>query len=242
MRAILTYHSIDASGSPISVAADAFRRHLRTLRHARIRVVPLAELLRLSPDIEAVALTFDDGLASVADAAPVLEAEGWSATIFVVSGRVGGDNRWPGASPASVPVLPLLDWDALGRLADRGFEIGAHTRRHPRLTACGDAQLEEELEGAADDVTTRLGRRPCAFAYPYGDVNERVASAAARVYPLACTTTFRALRSAERPEQLPRLDAYYFRNRDWLALWGTGRFRSYLAARRILRAARQMVA
>ena len=38
MRAILTYHSIDESGSPISVDPDAFRRHVRWLASGRVRV------------------------------------------------------------------------------------------------------------------------------------------------------------------------------------------------------------
>ncbi|TFG50637.1 MAG: polysaccharide deacetylase, partial [Gemmatimonadales bacterium] len=45
MRAILTYHSIDDSGSPISVAPEQFRAHVRWLQSGVIRVVPLAELL-----------------------------------------------------------------------------------------------------------------------------------------------------------------------------------------------------
>ena len=53
MRAILTYHSIDDSGSPISVSPAAFRRQLEWLVAERVRVVPLSELSHLpvgSPD------------------------------------------------------------------------------------------------------------------------------------------------------------------------------------------------
>jgi peptidoglycan/xylan/chitin deacetylase (PgdA/CDA1 family) len=60
MRAILTYHSIDDSGSPISVAPEEFRAHVRWLGSGAVRVVPLAKLVTLPPDDDAVALTFDD--------------------------------------------------------------------------------------------------------------------------------------------------------------------------------------
>ena len=61
MKAILTYHSIDPSGSPISVSPDAFEAHVRWLSTGRVRVVPLEELGQLSADVDAVAITFDDG-------------------------------------------------------------------------------------------------------------------------------------------------------------------------------------
>ncbi len=44
MRAILTYHSIDSSGSPISLSEESFRGHVRFLGSGRVSVVPLAEL------------------------------------------------------------------------------------------------------------------------------------------------------------------------------------------------------
>ena len=95
MRAILTYHSIDDSGSPISVAPEEFRAHVRWLSSGLVRVVPLAELVTLPPEEEAVAITFDDAFQNFASvAAPLLYEHGLPATLFVVSGRVGRDNAW----------------------------------------------------------------------------------------------------------------------------------------------------
>ena len=243
MRAILTYHSIDPSGSPVSVSHEAFGRQVAWLAGERVRVVPLLELLALPDDADAVALTFDDGLVSVAtEAAPLLQAHGFSATVFVVSRQVGGNNRWGGGNAPGIPVFPLLGWDALGRLLEQGFEIGAHSRHHPRLTACSDAELFDELEGAAEDIAGRLGRRPTTFAYPYGDIDARVAAAAVAVYDLACTAEFRPLGAADPRERLPRLDAYYFRRGNRLAQWGTPAFWGYVAWRRALRAVHRAIA
>ena len=67
---ILTYHSIDDSGSVISVSPAQFRRHMQILTEKRIRVVPLRDV-QATPG--AVALTFDDGYRNLVEhAAPVL--------------------------------------------------------------------------------------------------------------------------------------------------------------------------
>ena len=233
MRAILTWHSVDASGSPISVTREEFRRQVRWLASGRVRVVGLEQLLALAPDTPAVALTFDDGFANFAtEAAPLLRQEGFAVTLFVVTGHVGGDNRWSGRQDPGIPVLPLLDWEALGRLQETGVTLGAHTRSHPRLTRLEAARLEEELGLPAEEMERRLGERPAALAYPYGDVDERIAGVAARWYRFGCTTELRPLRAAEAPVRLPRLDAWYFRQPARLEAWATRRWRAWLWLRR----------
>ena len=192
MKAILTYHSIDDSGSAVSVAPDAFRRHVRWLASGRVRVVTVPELLRLPHDADAVAITFDDGLASFGDvAAPLLAEHGLPATVFVVSDRAGATSAWQDAAAVRrgprVPAFPLLDWPALRRLAEGGLvELGAHTRTHRDLTRLRGAMLADEIEGCAARITAETGHRPAAFAYPYGEVNaaalaEEVEGCAARI-------------------------------------------------------------
>jgi len=64
MKAILTYHSVDETGSVISVDERTFRRHVQWLASGRVRAVPLDALASLPDDVDAVAITFDDGLES----------------------------------------------------------------------------------------------------------------------------------------------------------------------------------
>ena len=241
MRAILTYHSIDDSGSPISVSRAAFRRQLEWLAAERVQVVPLSELPLLPGGSRAVALTFDDGIANVAtEAFPILDGNGMTATVFVVTRRVGMDNQWTTASRHRVPRLPLLGWEELGQLSRRGWTIGSHSRHHLRLPACSDQQLEEELKGAADDIVTSLGVRPGWFAYPYGELDARVSARTATAYEGACTTELRPLREGESLTRLPRIDAWYLRS--WARTgWGGPGFRALLSVRRLLRAARAAV-
>lgn len=242
MRAILTWHSVDPSGSPISVRPHVFRRQVEWLTSGRVRVVSVEDLLDLNDTTDAVALTFDDAFANFAtEAAPLLREHGLPATVFVVSGRVGRDNMWRSWGEAGIPVLPLLGWDDLATLLESGFTLGSHTRTHPRLPTLGSQELLEEVCIAADEMERRLGERPRGFAYPYGAVDARVADVTARCHAWACTTNFRSLGVHESLHRLPRLDAWYFRQPHRLERWGTTGFRARLWCRRQARWAREAV-
>jgi peptidoglycan/xylan/chitin deacetylase (PgdA/CDA1 family) len=239
MRAILTYHSIDTSGSPISVSPAAFRRHIEHLVRTGVAIVSVDALLAdRASDRSAVALTFDDGFANLAtEALPLLADRGLPATIFVVTGCVGATNRWAASDGYGLAEQPLLDWDVLGRLAAQGFTIGSHSHTHPDLTRVGPAQLEDEIHGAADEIARRLGERPGAFAYPYGAMSPAVHAAVAGVHRWACTTEFR-LHDDRAPLALPRLDMWYFEAPGRFETWGTPGFARWVRTRHGLRRVR----
>jgi len=237
MRAILMYHSLDRSGSCISVSPARFRRQMWWLHSAGVRVVLPDELLALPDGVPGATITFDDGIANLmTEAVPVLESYGWPAIVFAVTRLVGTTNRFRGGSRPDVPRLDLLSWGQLAWLRARGWMIGAHSRHHPRLTRLGDEELSDELEGAADDIQARLGARPRWLAYPYGDVNARVAGAAARTYDAACTTELYPLGDSPDAMLLPRLDAVYLNGPTRLAGWGPA-LQQALGVRRLLRRA-----
>jgi peptidoglycan/xylan/chitin deacetylase (PgdA/CDA1 family) len=240
VRAILMYHSIDDSGSPISVGRDAFRAHLRWLVEGRVRVVPLGELMAGDPAVDAVALTFDDAFANFAtEAAPLLVEHRLPVTLFVVSDRVGLTNAWGGYEAAGIPTLPLLDWAALGRLAESGITLGGHTRTHPRLSGLDGPALNDEIVGSAAAIQAECGVRPAAFAYPYGAYDGAAADMVAATYRIGCTTELRVLGKAEKSHLLPRLDMYYFQRHGRLEAWGDRSFHWRLLIRARARAIRQ---
>lgn len=244
MRAILTYHSIDESGSPISVDPRAFRRHVEFLAKGRPQVVPLAHVADPNAADETVALTFDDAFVNFDKlAAPLLSDLGLPATVFVVTDHVGGHNDWgpAGMAHGDVPTLPLMGWDALGSVARRGVEIGAHTRRHPHLTALSPSALANEVDGSAERIVSELGTHVTSFAYPYGDVDHTVAAAVRRTYQRACTTELRALEPGDDCMRLARLDAYYLRATGALEQWGTPAFQRRLWLRAQARRVRRLV-
>lgn len=247
MRAILMYHSLDASGSPISVSPAVFRDHVRLFASGAVDVVPLETLAAnmgaaAAPARPQVALTFDDGFANLeTEAFPLLAAHGLPATVFVVSGQVGKDNAWGGVRARGIPTLPLLDWDALGAAQAQGVTIGAHTVSHPHLSALSEAARAEELDRCVADITARLGVRPRTLAYPFGDVPPGAETLAASRFAVACTTVHRPLRAGEALHALPRLDAWYFRTPGALDDLGSSAFRFRVLARHTLRTARRLL-
>jgi peptidoglycan/xylan/chitin deacetylase (PgdA/CDA1 family) len=238
MRAILTYHSIDDSRSPISISREQFLTHHRWLVESKVRVLPLADLLGNPSGEDALSITFDDGFTNTFEPAAALLAEGIPLSFFIVSHHVGGTNAWRGTGDPGIPTLPLLDWDDLERLKAKGASIEAHTRTHPRLTSLSDAAVDDELQGGQADLGARLGTAANHFAYPYGDLDSRVATRARKYFGHGYTTTFSVLAAGADPILLPRLDMFYFRGQRGLEAWGSTRFSRrlhWIAARRRIR-------
>ena len=232
MRAILTYHSIDESGSPISISEAVFRSQIAWLARSPLRVVSLEALMRMSPDQDAVALTFDDAFVSFGDiAAPLLAEHELPSTLFVVTDAAGGTNRWSGRVDRGIPELPLLSWGSLGRLAQQGVEIGAHTRTHADLARVSASQLQDEVIGSSDRIAVETGRAPTTFAYPYGSVSDAAVGVVSTRFAWGCTTEMRSVAANEARALLPRLDMYYLRSQGQLERWGTIGFRCHLSLR-----------
>ena len=237
MKAILTYHSVDDSGSVISITEAGLESHLDLFEKHAIPIVPAAEIDR-APD-PALALTFDDGFVNFAERAwPRIRDRGFPVTLFVVTDFAGRTNRFGGPHAGAIPELDLLDWDELAALADEGVEIGSHTATHPDLTRVDSSRLETELGRSAGAIEARLGQRPRIVAYPFGFANGRVRDAAHGLYDAGVTTRLWWVRSGEDPLLLPRLDAYYWRHPRALRGYGTGRFRAAVTMRAAARRAR----
>jgi peptidoglycan/xylan/chitin deacetylase (PgdA/CDA1 family) len=240
MRAILTYHSIDPSGSAISVHPDAFDQHIAWLRSGRVAVTTIEDLIRLPATADAVAITFDDGFVNFREvAAPRLLESALPVTLFVVGDRVGTTNAWDGHPVRGIPDLPLLDWPALARLQEMGVVLGAHSRSHADLTRLDRTAVEDEVSGCGDVIERKTGVRPSTFAYPYGRLNDTVATIVAATFRYACTTEFRTLDDVPAYIRLPRLDMFYFKHKGRLESWGSSGFRRFVKMRRQARQLRR---
>lgn len=182
---ILCYHSIDDSGSLVSVSPALFRAQMDFLAHNgyhTIRLSDLCEAVSRRRDLpeKAVVLTFDDGFRNnLTSALPVLTRFGFSATLFVVTGCVGAHLDWS-RSPG-IPKLKMASWDDIRRLADGGFEIGAHTVSHRNLRRLSSAEVRIEIEDSKREIERRLDRRVALFAYPYGEFNGEISDTVKRL-------------------------------------------------------------
>jgi len=212
---IFVYHSIDESGSPISVSPRRFRAQMADLArrgHATLSIDQLAALAagRLTWPERAVALIFDDALETIrTDAHAVLESFGFCASVAVVTSRVGLDNAWPG-QPAEIPRFRVLDWSELADLGDAGWGIISHTHTHAALDRVTPDQLQAEMDTSIDLLVQHLDRRPLAIAYPYGIEPTGSLEPVAARFAIALGGGNRPLRPDDGPMRWPRIESRYY--------------------------------
>lgn len=237
---ILTFHSIDDSGSMVATAEEHFGEQMDQLAGAGwhgCEVSRVLEWAQCGAELPAhtFGIAFDDGYRSVIEVAfPALQRCSFTATVFAIIGRCGADNRWPG-QPESIPSRPLMDWDHLGVLSEAGWEIGAHGVTHSPLTQLSAGELADEVEGSRRTLAQRLGVDPRLFAYPYGASNARVRAAVERAFHGACGVRMGPVQRGSDPYDLPRIDSYYLRHRCYAATLGQATGRAYLTLRGLAR-------
>jgi peptidoglycan/xylan/chitin deacetylase (PgdA/CDA1 family) len=184
------YHSVgDCSDDPyrITVTPERLERQLGWLSRRGLRGVSMAELLAARARGEGrdlVGLTFDDGYADfLTGALPVLRRHGCTATLFVLPGRLGGDNAWDPLGPRK----PLLSADGIRQAAAEGVEIGSHGMTHVDLTRADDLTLKAETVDSRAALAELLGIGTDGFCYPYGTLDQRAVDAVRDAgYTYAC--------------------------------------------------------
>ncbi|HWQ23042.1 MAG TPA: polysaccharide deacetylase family protein [Gaiellaceae bacterium] len=230
---VLTYHEIGSGSGPLAVDPGLFREQLDRIVASGVPVLTVSELAgALRQDRlpqRGVALTFDDGAASVAvEAAPLLLERGLRATVFCVAGHLGGWNDWP-SQPARFARFKLASAEALAELAQLGFEIGSHGLEHAPLPGIPAAHARREVVESRERIEQAVGAPVRSFAYPYG-----LAGAEALVretYSAACTTALTTVQAGADPYALPRVDVHYLRRKVVFARALDGSAGRYLQVR-----------
>jgi len=184
---VLCYHAVsDRWDSGLAVTPAQLRRQVSGLLARGYRPVTFLDATLAPPRSRVLAITFDDAYRSVFELArPVLAELGAVASVYAPTDWIGSGRamRWPGIDQwigtADEDELLPMDWGELRELAAEDWEVGSHTCSHPHLTELDDATLMRELEDSRSACALQLGRACETIAYPYGDVDERVAAAAA---------------------------------------------------------------
>ena len=240
---VLMYHAIAEDPGPTSIPPATFRTQIATLAECGYQAVSLTDFAawhqgRGSLPDRPVVITFDDGFADFAERAfPVLHEHGWSATVFLPSGRIGGAEDWPGGN---LPPRPLMSWDQVAELARKGIEFGGHSVSHADLTALPEDEMRREIGQCREEIAQRLGTAPPTFAPPYGRSSPAVRAAIAELYAVSVGTRLgRAGRTSDLFD-LPRIEMHYFRDPARWRAYLDGRADWYLNARRALRRIRQI--
>ena len=202
---ILYYHYIrinpnptDRVGFGLSTAPAMFRSQMAYLANHGFHVISLHDAvvaIRNHSGLPSrpVVLTFDDGYADFfTTAIPILQSHGFTATSFVITGRMG----WGGfMSPGQVVAADGM-----------GFTIGAHTVDHVALAAQPYARASWEMSQSKLTLEGLLGHPVLDFAYPYGSFNlYDMALAKSLGFETAASTLQGAIHSAGQLFELSRL-------------------------------------
>lgn len=196
--AVLGWHRVDVEGGKLAVPPALFARQMAILaaRRGRYPVMPIDRAAGPAPPGRAharfVVLTFDDAWAdNHAHALGPLTAHRLPATLYAPSRLLG--------KPGYMTRGQLLE------MAAGGITIGAHSRTHADLRACGQRELEGEVRGSKEDLEDLLGTPVTSFAYPAGLFDDRVVAAvAAAGFASAVTSSPGWWRPPAAPLRIPR--------------------------------------
>ena len=182
---VLCYHAVSEQWpAGMSVPPERLERQLAGLLARGYRGATFRDAVLAPTTSRTLAVTFDDAYRSVSElAGPILRELRIPGTVFVPTAYAGSERAmaWPGidhwvGGPHENELVPM-SWEELGRLADDGWEIGSHTRTHPRLPQIDRAALGEELAGSRAECEAQLSTPCTSLAYPYGDHDAGVVEA-----------------------------------------------------------------
>ena len=159
---ILCYHSTGTSSWGVNdIEPGRFRRQLQLALDQGYSFVPAGTLANGDGRERDLAITFDDGLSSVAqNAAPILRELNIPWTMFVVSEWADGKHDF-GRDV-------MLGWREIERIAAEGTEIGSHSATHADFRHLDPESTAFELETSMETIERRTGIRAKSFAIPFG--------------------------------------------------------------------------
>ena len=191
---VLMYHSIsrpEGENDALCTSPERFEAQMLHLKRHNWRGVSMRELCRAMTTGDAgglVGLTFDDGYEDfLSTALPTLEPLGFSATVFVVAGKLGEENTWEHRGGPTIR-LRLLEADGIREVSERGMEVGSHSVTHPRLSGLDPETLVHEVGDSRQMLGEVVGTPVEGFSYPYGDLDDpavQAARSAGYVYAVA---------------------------------------------------------
>jgi len=211
---ILLYHGVGTECSPAfrrwMVSPQRFAGQMHCLAengYRSITVSMLAALLRRNevPHPRTVVITFDDGFRDFrSEALPVLLDVDFVATVYVVSGYVGGTSRWLNALGEA--ERPMLTWQDINAMVDLGIEVGAHTVSHPQLDILPSGRAWEEITYSKRMLERHLCRQVDSFAYPHGYASRVTRELVRRAgFTSACRVADALSTTSEDPFALSRI-------------------------------------
>ncbi|MGY6240269.1 polysaccharide deacetylase family protein (plasmid) [Burkholderia ambifaria] len=211
---ILTYHQVQPLPEKadvlrnLSIDPGGFRRQMMWLSRMGYAGVSVRELmcyLRGEKCGKVIGLTFDDGFRNVLkNAMPILDEFGFTATCYIVSGKIGGLNDWD--LSLNTNLSQLMSEPEMRLWSDRGHEIGAHTVNHTALSKLTPDLAWQEISDSKRQLEKIIDKEVESFCYPYGDFNKNIVELVSRSgFSNAATTMRRVARPCDASLLLPRI-------------------------------------
>lgn len=164
---ILMYHAIAsvkfAHRHPYyetSTSPSLFTKQMEFLREKGYEIVGIEKVVELksSRPCKMAVITFDDGFYDFFEQAyPILEMNGFSATVFLPAGLMGKE----------FAGRPIMTWDHARTLSRRGILFGSHSITHRKLTEMTLSEAEYEIRHSKEMLESSIGTSINTFAYPY---------------------------------------------------------------------------
>lgn len=188
---VLMYHHVSPNPGLVTVSPQTFRDQIAGLAARGYRSVGCADLAAFLAGrplpAKSVVITFDDGyLDNYLHAHPVLREFGFTAVLFLITGRLGdGPARTGGDAPDHRTCMErigagraddvMLRWSEVEAMAGAGsFEFHSHTHTHTRWDrqiaepAARRLRLAEDLAQSRDALRQRLGAVSGHLCWPQG--------------------------------------------------------------------------
>lgn len=186
---VLCYHNIDDKGSrALTISIEEFEKQMQALKDNGFSVIGMQDFLafrRGEKNIppKCVIITLDDGWNSAYENAwPILKKYGYPFTLFIYVNYVNSGGK-------------SMTWDQLAEMRDGGVDIECHTFTHGDLrsplrrtsvdkktmgiiendikTLGMDGWMRKEIVEAKQVLEKQLGIKCNAFAYPFGNFNQK---------------------------------------------------------------------
>lgn len=172
---VFTFHRVTSlCRDGMTISPEMFMRQIDFVRrhHTMVSLDRAVELLAPGQRLRrpVAALTFDDGYGSVGSvAAPLMRDRGLTGTCFVCTDFIGTERRFDhDASSAVRDSMKVMDWSELSALREAGWQVGAHTASHVRLSVVSRTALHDELRAPLSILREWSGSPHVAMAYPFG--------------------------------------------------------------------------
>jgi len=199
---ILNYHKVDDFYHSLSIPPEEFEEQMKYLSENGFTTITPDQLMAyLNHDRELpenpILITFDDGyLDNFTNAYPIMKKYGFTATIFLVTNKVGHEGNF-------------MTWDQVRTMQKDGFVFGSHTVSHAALTKVSREQGMMELTDSRKELEQQLGVKARYFAYPTGAYNRQIEDMVKQAgYKAAFTIRYGQAGTESNPYALERIPIF----------------------------------